>query len=105
MAAARCPSVDGYVALRCVETWHNVYIALATRDSKRVVIVIVLVAEEWPEVVAEFDEHATWGRVKRVMERLVEQCGVCDDFAQYDVCKQEESGRAAEIVMGLLGDP
>jgi len=105
MSPVQCPSVDGYAVQRCVETWHNVYIAQAVRDGKRVVVVIVLVAEEWPEVAAEFDDNATWRQVWAAMARLARSLGVCDGWKAYDACFMEEVGRATEAVLGLLGDP
>jgi len=89
----------------CVEVWPDVYIAQAEHDGNRVVAVIELVAGEWPEVVAEFDERATWRQVWAAMERLARRLGVCDGWEAYDVCLSEEVGKSVETVMALLGDP
>jgi len=88
-----------------VPLWLYALAAALECGGRRRVAVVELVGGEWPEVVAVFDEGTPPERIRRVMERLADKLGVCDDFETYDVCIREETGRAAEEVLAMLGDP
>jgi len=90
--------MEGCRALKCVETWPGVYVALFDCGHLPVVGLIELVGEKWPEVVAEFRGGCKWEQVWRRVERLAKKHGVCDGWESYDVCLREEVGRVSELV-------
>jgi len=111
-AGSKFEDVEQYLSVtfggcRIVEVrplWLYAVAAALECGGRRRVAVVELVGGEWPEVVAVFDEGAPLGRIKRAMERVVDKLGVCDDFETYDLCTHEESGRAAEEVLEMLGE-